>query len=223
MADLKISQLPSVTVLDPTDVLPIVDAGLTKQVTVGNLSNNLPITTFVRSASALWGTGGGAGVLATAQYAFNAPYTPGPGNDNLTNNADNFPRWNTENYNTSPSTFELINSNTTTARVFIKAAGYYFISANIQYFDLYNNMQFTVNLFNSASPTGAMAFVTRLSSRWYVGTVVPPSQTQDSSTIFYAASPGYYTVSLFPTANSPYPSGSGTTPPRFTLLRILPG
>ena len=222
MADLKISQLPSVTVLDPTDLLPVVDAGLTKRVTIRNLSDSLPITTFVQGASAFWGSGGGSGGTAAAQYLFSPPYTPGPGNDNLTNNTDNFPRWNTQVYNTSPSTFELINSNTTSARIFLKSAGYYLLIANIHYFDLYNNMQFTASLFNSAASTGAMAFITRLSSKWYVGAAVPPGQSQDSSTIFYAASPGYYTVSLNPTLNTPYPASNGNTPSRITFFRLLP-
>lgn len=223
MADLKISQLPETTSLIASDIVPVVNGGLTKRISFQNLNNTLPITTFVQNASSFWGAGGSGGGLATAQYAFTGPYIGGAGNDNLTNNTDNYPRWNTEVYNTSTSTFELLNPGTIQSRVFIKAPGYYQISANVKYFDLYNNMTFHVSLFNSATPTGAMAFVTRLSSRWYVGATLPGSQTQDSTTIFFVAAPGYYTVSVFPTANSPFPADNGSTPSRFTLLRLLPG
>jgi len=68
MADLKITQLPSVTTLDPADVFPVVDAGLTKQVSVVNLNNSLPITTFVRSTSSLWGGGTGTDISTITNY-----------------------------------------------------------------------------------------------------------------------------------------------------------
>lgn len=216
MADLKISQLPSVTVLDNADVFPVVDAGLTKQVSVTNLSNSLPITTFVRGASAGWGGG-----LLAAQYSFTGPYVPGPGNDNLTNNTDNFPRWNTQVFNTSPATFELFNAGTITARVFIKAAGYYMIVSQPQYFDLYNNMQMTVKLFTSATVSGSMSYVARLAARWYVGAANPPGQTIDSTSVFLVSTPGYYTVALDPTLNTPYPSEQGGLQSRFTLIKLI--
>jgi hypothetical protein len=218
MADLKISQLPSVTTLDTADVFPVVDAGLTKQVSVQNLNNSLPITTFVQGASALWGGG-----LFAAQFLFAGPYTPGTGagQDNLINNSDNFPRWNTTAFNTSLANFELINSNTTLSRVHIKTSGYYYIAASPHYFDLYNNMRLTVKLFTSSTPTGGMSYVTQLASRWHVGTALPPGQTVDGSTVFLVPTPGYYTVALFPTANSPYPSESGSAPSRFTLIKLI--
>ena len=218
MADLKISQLPSVTTLDPTDVLPVVDAGLTKQVTVRNLNNSLPVTTFVAGASSLWG----AGVVA-AQYSFVGPYTAGVGNDNLTNNTDNFPRWNTEVYNTDPGTFQLFGANTTLARVFIKSSGYYEIISSPHYYDLYNSMRFTVKLFSSASSGGGMSYVTQLANRWYVGATIPPGQTVDSATVFYVSSPAYYTVALYPTGTTPFPATENSTPSRFTLKKLIAG
>jgi hypothetical protein len=216
MADLKISQLPDVTSLITSDIFPVVNGGLTKKVSVQGLNGSLPITTFVQSASASWGAG-----LIAAQFSFAGPYTPGAGNDNLTNNADNFIRWNTQIYNTDINTFELINPGTTTARVHIKSAGYYMIIAQPQYFDLYNNMSMTVKLFSSATISGGMSYVTRLASRWYVGTANPPGQTIDSTTVFYVSLPGYYTVALEPTANSPYPSEGGATSSRFTLIKLI--
>ena len=216
MADLKISQLPSVTLLDTSDVLPVVDAGLTKQVTVQNLSRSLPLHTFVQGASSLWGSG-----IVAAQYAFIGPYVPGPTNDNLVNNTDNFPRWNSEVYNTDPGTFEFFGSGTTLSRVYIKSAGYYEIVSQPHYFDLYNNMRMTVKLFSSSSVGGGMAYVTQLANRWFVGVSNPPAQTLDSTTVFYVASPTYYTVALFPTLNNPYPAESNSTPSRFTLKKLI--
>jgi hypothetical protein len=216
MADLKISQLPEATSLLVGDIFPIVNDSLTKKVSVANLSNSLPITTFVRGASAGWGGG-----LIAAQYAFSGPYIPGVLNDNLTNNTDNFPRWNTQVFNTDSNTFELVNSNTTLSRVFIKAPGYYQIISQPHYFDLYGNMQITVKLFNSVTSSGGMAYVLRLASRWFVGTLIPPSQTIDSSAVFFVPVPGYYTVSLNPSLNTPYPSSDGALPSRFTLIKLL--
>lgn len=54
MADLKISQLPEVTAPIQGDVLPIVNSSATKKVTLSNLSNSLPIHTFLQSASGFW-------------------------------------------------------------------------------------------------------------------------------------------------------------------------
>lgn len=216
MADLKISQLPEITTLTTSDIFPVVNSGLTQKVTVQNVNDSLPLTTFVQGASAGWEDG-----LLAAQYSFTGPYVPGAGQDSLTNNADNFPRWNTQVFNTSPATFELFNAGTTTARVHIKAAGYYMIVSQPQYFDLYNNMQITVKLFTSATSSGSMSYVTRLATRWYVGTANPPGQTIDSTSIFLVSAPGYYTVALEPTLNSPYPSEQGGLQSRFTLIKLI--
>lgn len=214
MADLKITQLPQATTLATGDVFPVVNSGLTRQVSVQALNNSLPLTTFVRGASGNWGGG-----LVAAQYAFSGPYIPIT--DNLTNNTDNFPRWNTEVFNTDPGTYEFVNSGTTLARVFIKSQGYYLIISQPHYFDLYNNMSFTVKLFSSASSGGGMSYVTALSNRWFVGTTLPPGQIIEGSALFNVSSPSYYTVALFPTANTPYPSSSVNTPSRFTLIKVI--
>lgn len=218
MADLKISQLPEVTSLITSDILPAVNEGLTKKVSVQNLNKSLPITTFVQGASSLWGSG-----IIAAQYAFVGPYNPGagPGLDNLINNADNFVRWNSEIYNTDPNTFEFFNPGTSLARVHIKSSGYYEINSSPHYFDLYNNMRFTVFLYSSSTVSGGMNRVTQIANRWYVGVSVPPGQTVDSTHVFYVSIPAYYTVGMLPTANSPYPSSDNNTPSRFTLKKII--
>jgi len=221
MADLKISQLPSVATLDPTDVFPVVDAGLTKQVSVTNLNNSLPITTFVQLASSGWGAGAPGASIVAAQYSFEPPYVGVT--DNLVNNTDNFIRWNTEQFNTRLATFEFFGSGTTGSRVFIKETGYYLITSQICYFDLYNNMRFTVKLFRApgVAPSPPV-FVQNLASRWFVGTLLPPGITVDSATVIRVTTPGYYTIVLFPTANSPFPSVVDTGASRFTFVKILP-
>ena len=55
MADRKISQLLEISQPANNDVLPIVNSGTTKKVTYANLTNNLPIATFVQANSASWG------------------------------------------------------------------------------------------------------------------------------------------------------------------------
>lgn len=222
MADLKISQLPEVIVPDISDILPIVDAGLTKRVSINNLSNNLPITTFVRGASSGWGSGAPGASVAVAQYSFEPPYTGIT--DNLVNNTDNFPRWNTQIINTRPDTFEFFGSGTTGARVFIKEAGYYLIVSQIHYFDLWNNNRFSVNLFRAAGVSPApMVRVFNLANRTFPSTTPnPPGQTVDSSSLFVATIPGYYTVGVFPTLNSPFPASTDTGASRMTFIKVLP-
>lgn len=221
MADLKISQLPSVAILDSTDVLPVVDAGLTKQVSVANLNNSLPITTFVQNASSGWGAGAPGASVVAAQYVFEPPYVGTT--DNLVNNTDNFVRWNSEAFNTSSSTFEFFGSGTTGARVFVKQTGYYLVISQINYFDLYNGMRLTVKLFRAAGVSPAsMLIVNQLGTQVYPSAVLPSGQTLDSSTLIRVTSPGYYTVGLFPTANSPFPSSTDSGASKFTLIKILP-
>ncbi len=57
MADLKISELPEALSLATNDVLPIVNGGTTKKVTVNSINNALPLTTYVQQASADWNPG----------------------------------------------------------------------------------------------------------------------------------------------------------------------
>lgn len=58
MANIKISQLPQVTSVNPTDVLPTVASGVTSKITAQNLASSLPL---VNSAS----------YAITASYALN--------------------------------------------------------------------------------------------------------------------------------------------------------
>jgi len=75
MADLKISQLPSASVPSGSDVLPIVQGGVTDQVTVTNLAQSifklgLPIT-----ASSVSSSGGFTGsLIGTSSFATTASY-----------------------------------------------------------------------------------------------------------------------------------------------------
>jgi len=215
MADLKISQLPEATTLGVTDILPAVNSGITRKINLQNLSNALPLTTFVKNASGSWGGG-----VSIAGYSFAGPYIPIT--DNLFNSTDNYPRWNTELFNTDANTYEFFNAGSTLSRVFIKTAGYYEITTAIHYYDLFNNMRMTVKLFNGTTSTGPMTQLTQIANRYFIGAVNPPGQTIDSTLIFFNSSPTYYTVGLFPTANSPYPSSENSTPSRFFLKKILP-
>jgi hypothetical protein len=64
MADSTISQLNEVTSPLTTDILPIVNSGETKKITLSNINNNLPITSFVQSNSSSWNNQG----LASVNY-----------------------------------------------------------------------------------------------------------------------------------------------------------
>jgi hypothetical protein len=45
-------------------------------------------------------------------------------------------------------------------------------------------------------------------------------QQLNGTVIFNVASPGYYTVSVNPSANTPFPSNTGSAPPRFWLKKL---
>ena len=64
MADSTISQLNEVTSPLTTDILPIVNSGETKKISLSSINNNLPITSFVQSNSSSWNNQG----LASVNY-----------------------------------------------------------------------------------------------------------------------------------------------------------
>ena len=201
MADLKISQLTEVATPITSDILPIVNSSETKKVTLTNLSNVLPITTFVRSASGNWG-----GSPAYIQVSHQPPYA-GPA-DNLPNATDTYLAWDASTTNDS-STFELVNSGTSNARVQIKTTGIYEFIVQAVYFDLWNDNRFSAHLdFNTASTGGGWTRVVSLFQHVFAGdTASPPGQiVHGQAQINVSVANRYYSVAFNPSINTPFPT-----------------
>lgn len=220
MADLKISQLTQATTLQTTDVMPVVNTGITRNATINTINNTLPITTFVRSNSANWASN----TLSFAQFAYTSPFVGGPlyGGDNLINNTDNYLPWRTQILNTNASVYELVNPNSSNARIAIKQTGYYNVVTNIGYFDCYNN---TMSIFldlNLFSAGGTWARLATLNRTWFPTVTPNPDAVLfvGNTIIQVPTAPRFISVAVRPTANTPFPSSISGTPPTILINRI---
>lgn len=215
MADLKISQLTEVTSPVGADILPIVNAGETKKVSITNLNNSLPLTTFVRGASGSWG-----GAPAYIQVSHEPPYT-GP-TDNLPNGTDTYLAWDASTTNDS-NTFELVNSGLPDARVLIKSTGVYEFTIQAIYFDLWNDNVFTGSLdFSTASTGSSWTRIRPLFRHIFAGdTSSPPAQiVQGTGQVVITVPNRYYSVALNPSINTPFPGTNGGLATNFLIKKI---
>lgn len=218
MADLKISQLPEISVLANTDTLPVVNSGTTSRATVNTISNSLPLTTFVRANSANWG-----GILSYAQFNYQGPYSGGAlyTGDNLINNTDNYLPWDTTAVNTDSNTFELVNPDSANSRIWVKQGGYYEVVSRVIYFDCYSttgtNMTMSVYLdINSSSSGGTWSRLATLNRNWFSVSQnipgVPATILVGSVTTAIPAGNRYISLAVRPTQNTPFPDNvSGST------------
>lgn len=227
MADLKISQLPAVTTLATTDVFPVVNTNETKQVSVNNLSDSLPITTFVRSASSEW-----AGAVPFIRARWEPQPSP-PTYPNLVNGVDYFIPWNFRDTNeTSDQTFELVNANTSNARIHIKTTGLYDFIFEAIFFDLHSNMRFSgfLDFNNLAAGGGWTRRATFFQNTFAYPTPVfgsiptPPAViVRGVAQVNITTSNLYWSAAVNPSANTPFPAtvpGNNPTNPTVTNLLI---
>jgi len=219
MADLKISQLPEITLLGNTDTLPVVNSNVTRRATVGTLSNSLPLNTFVAANSANWG-----GILSYAQFNYQGPYSGGAlyTGDNLINNTDNYLPWDTTAVNTDTSTFELVNPDSANARIWIKRTGYYEVVTRIIYFDCYNNSVSVYLDSNPSSTGGTWSRLTTLNRNWFpTVTPNPPAFIfVGSVTVSIPSANTYISVAVNPTLNTPFPALISGSSPSIFIRRI---
>jgi hypothetical protein len=207
MANVKISELPNYTGNTKDVWFLINDSG---QTTTYKVQKEY----FSAVAGFSWtNTGVGSNYPASDRYG------------NLTNASDNYIPFNTTLFNTNTDVFELVNSGSvsgtlgnTGARVFIKQVGVYQISCQVHLFDLFNNVDVLVRLSTSSTENGTMSSVTLLHD--YKSVEISADQLMNGTLFFNVTSPGYYTICVNPSANSPFPSDSNSTPTRIFLQKI---
>jgi len=133
MADSKISNLPDLVTPLVSDVLPIVNSGVAKKVSVQNLGN---VISTPQGASA---TQGGAVITQDVDTTLNFDSTY---------------------YNTNTNVFELVNGGTSTTRIHLKTAGAYNFIAHAHSYDIHSNRDTFIKVVSADTPGGATSFIT---------------------------------------------------------------
>jgi hypothetical protein len=195
MADILISNLPLYTGQTNGSYLVMNDSGETTTYKVTK-------ETFIDTA--------------VASYSWTINYF------NLTNGAENYPRWDTEVFNSSPNIFELVNSavaGNTGARIFLKESGYYELTSQVHLFDAFGNADFLVKYNSATGSSTAMSVVTLLSDDKFVETT--GDRLLNGTICFFISTPTYITLSINPSANSPYPSNANSTPTRIFVKKLI--
>ena len=153
---------------------------------------------------------------AVACYSWTTNYT------NLTNATENYPRWDTEVFNSSPNIFELINSTVagdTGARIYFKESGYYEITSQVHLFDAFGNADFLVKYNSATGSSTAMSVVTLLSDEKFVEST--GDRLINGTICLNITTPTYITISINPSANSPFPSDVNSTPTRIFVKKLF--
>ena len=141
---------------------------------------------------------------------------------NLSNGVENYPRWDTQVFNSNSNIFELVNSGIagdTGARIYFKEPGYYEIISQLHLFDAYNNMDLTVKVNTASGPSTSMTPVTLLNDEKFAE--LTNDRLTNGTICTYISTPTYFTISINPTANSPYPSDTNSTPTRIFVKKLI--
>jgi len=195
MADILISNLPLFTGQTTNSYLVMNDSGET--------------TTYKVTRETFMDT-------AVASYSWTINYA------NLTNGAENYPRWDTEVFNSSPNIFELVNSaaaGNTGARIFLKESGYYELISQVHLFDSFGNQDVLVKYNTATTSGGAMTPDTLLSDEKFAE--LTGDRLLNGTICFFISTPTYITLSINPSANSPFPSNANSTPTRIFIKKLL--
>jgi len=195
MADILISNLPLFTGQTNGSYLVMNDSGET--------------TTYKVTRETFMDTG-------VASYSWTINYA------NLTNGAENYPRWDTEVFNSSPNIFELVNSTVagnTGARIYLKESGYYELTSQVHLYDAFGNVDVLVKYNTATTSGGAMTPGTLLSDEKYAE--LTQDRLLNGTICFFISTPTYITLSINPSANSPFPSNANSTPTRIFIKKIL--
>ena len=195
MADILISDLPLFTGQTTGSYIVMNDSGQTTTYKVTR-------ETFVDTAVACYSW--------TTNYA------------NLTNGAENYPRWDTEVFNSSANIFELVNSTgagNTGARIYFKETGYYEITSQVHLFDLFNNVDLTVKINTASGSSTAMSVGTLINDEKVVESTA--DRLINGTICVVITEPTYFTISINPSANSPFPSNANSTPTRIFVKKLF--
>jgi hypothetical protein len=207
MANVKISELPNYSGNTQNTWLVMNDSGETT-------SYKVQKEYFFAAAGFSWVNPGSGGAYPTSdQYG------------NLTNGSDNYMPFNTTIFNNNVDVFELVNSGSVSgtlasegARIYIKFPGIYEITCQVHLFDLFNNVSVLVKLSSSSTLSGAMAAITLLHD--YKSVETTDDQLLNGTLLFEVTDAGYYTICVNPSANTPFPSATNSTPTRIFIKKI---
>jgi hypothetical protein len=159
--------------------------------------------------------------LDSGAAAFSWENIAGSDYANLTNATENYPRWNTTIFNSNTGIFELVNSGqtgNTGARIHFKEPGYYEIISSVHIFDLFNNIDVTIRLNSSTTSNGSMTVGTMISD--FKSAETTGDQIIYGHIIINVTTPTYYTVSVNPSANTPFPSSTNDSPTRLFIKKL---
>ena len=195
MADILISDLPLFTGQTTGSYIVMNDSGQT--------------TTYKVTRETFMDT-------AVACYSWTTNYV------NLTNGAENYPRWDTQVFNSSANIFELVNSTgagNTGARIYFKEAGYYEITSQVHLFDLFSNVDLTVKINTASGSSTAMSVGSLINDEKVVESTA--DRLINGTICVVITEPTYITISINPSINSPYPSDANSTPTRILVKKLF--
>jgi len=150
-----------------------------------------------------------------ASYSWTTNYA------NLTNGAENYPRWDTEVFNSNTNIFELVNSSgagNTGARIFLKESGYYELISQVHLFDAFGNQDLLVKYNSATGSSDAMSVGTLISDEKFAE--LTGDRLINGTICFFISTPTYITLSINPSANSPFPSNGNSTPTRIFIKKL---
>jgi hypothetical protein len=207
MANVKISNLPNYSGNTQNAWLVMNDSGETT-------SYKVQKEYFFAAAGFSWVNPGSGGAYPTsAQYG------------NLTNGSDNYIPFNTTIFNNNTDVFELVNSGSVSgtlasegARIHIKFPGIYEITGQVHLFDLFNNVTILVKVSSASTSNGAMTPITLLHD--YKSVETSDDQLMNGTILLEVTTAGYYTICVNPSANTPFPSETNSTPTRIFIKKI---
>jgi hypothetical protein len=149
--------------------------------------------------------------LPTIQATWNTGYT------NLTNGADNeIPFDASTIYAQGTGSDYFFRAS---GRIELKKPGLYAVFTGIHLYDLQGNMDVTVKLFKHSASAGTGTLVTLQSDKRFAETAADQLISGFSFVQYDASNPWLY-VAVNPSANSPFPSNSDSTPSFITIVKI---
>lgn len=137
---------------------------------------------------------------------------------NLTNLVDNVLKYDTEDLNNAPDTYQLVNSGTVTARIHIKKPGLYQVLSGSYFGRMQGNMDFLVKLKRSDTQSGAANLVFLLSDTKIAEAT--GDHLVQGNTVFEVETPGFYEVNIFPTLNNPSPEFNFNTASFISFIKL---
>lgn len=230
MTDQSISQLTELTTPLTTDVLPIVNSGETKKISLQTINNNLPITTFVASQSSSWVSGGGStDVSGLSSSVFIVTWTSGY--RNMTNNTLNLINFNNVVTNTGTDNYELETGNGNVSidgKIQIKRPGNYLINLLYNTYDITtaNYYSFYIYTNGTSKSTAASHYSTIYENNIAAGSTGGQRVMLPSTGVLRVnTAPLWVSLIFRPESGNPFPTdvnqGSvAAIPPRVEILKI---